>query len=299
MGLHPRGRSSSPARAQIATSTDGGNSWTNAYINFSNGSAGAGEGLKSGWQYLEADLTSYAGAKIRVNSGMLFRAMVTTGGIGWYTTDGVKLDKSELKGYILLDNLCVVYGANNQDVTAPVVSSIQLVNDDGTKTELEDGAVLNSGNLRFFVTYDDSEETDLYATGVESAYFYFDGTYWGTCDRDNLQHLRPDALRQRPALHHLLSEGRLRQRHTGDPVLYRERGADGRAQRVPGASGPAHCGQDLGAGAEQQRPGVHHLPDGSHLRHAQLSRYQCCLPRGRNGYMELRCRPRIRKHHCH
>lgn len=50
-------------RAQIATSTDGGNSWTNAYINFSNGSAGAGEGLKSGWQYLEADLTSYAGAK--------------------------------------------------------------------------------------------------------------------------------------------------------------------------------------------------------------------------------------------
>lgn len=173
-------------RAQIATSTDGGNSWTNAYINFSSGSAGAGEGLKSGWQYLEADLTAYAGAKIRVNSGMLFRAMVTTGGIGWYTTDGVKLDKSELKGYILLDNLCVVYGANNQDVTAPVVSSIQLVNDDGTKTELEDGAVLNSGNLRFFVTYDDSEETDPYATGVESAYFYFDGTYRGTYDRDNL-----------------------------------------------------------------------------------------------------------------
>lgn len=98
----------------------------------------------------------------------------------------MKLDKSELKGYILLDNLCVVYGANNQDVTAPVVSSIQLVNDDGTKTELEDGAVLNSGNLRFFVTYDDSEETDPYATGVESAYFYFDGTYRGTYDRDNL-----------------------------------------------------------------------------------------------------------------
>ena len=173
-------------RAQIATSTNGGQSWTNAYVNFSNGSAAAGEGLKTGWQYLEADLTQYAGALIRVNSGMLFRAMVTTGGIGWYTTDGTKLDKSDLKGYILLDNLCVVYGANNQDVTAPVVNSIQLVNDDGTKTELEDGAVLNSGNLRFFVTYDDSEETDPYATGVESAYFYFDGTYRGTYDRDNL-----------------------------------------------------------------------------------------------------------------
>ena len=173
-------------RAQIATSTDGGQSWTNAYVNFSNGSAAAGEGLKTGWQYLEADLTQYAGALIRVNSGMLFRAMVTTGGIGWYTTDGTKLDKSDLKGYILLDNLCVVYGANNQDVTAPVVNSIQLVNDDGTKTELENGATLNSGNLRFFVTYDDSEETDPYATGVESAYFYFDGTYRGRYDRDNL-----------------------------------------------------------------------------------------------------------------
>ena len=166
-------------RAQIATSTNGGQSWTNAYVNFSNGSAAAGEGLKTGWQYLEADLTQYAGALIRVNSGMLFRAMVTTGGIGWYTTDGTKLDKSDLKGYILLDNLCVVYGANNQDVTAPVVNSIQLVNDDGTKTELENGATLSSGNLRFFVTYDDGEETDPYATGVESAYFYFDGTYRG------------------------------------------------------------------------------------------------------------------------
>ena len=171
-------------RAQIATSTNNGQSWTNAYVNFSNGSAGSGEGLKTGWQYLEADLTQYAGALIRANSGMLFRAMVTTGGIGWYNTDGVKLDKGDLKGYILLDNFCVVYGANNQDVTAPVVTSIQLVNDDGTKTELEDGMTLHSDKLRFFVTYHDSEETDPYATGVESAYFYFDGTYRGkyNCD---------------------------------------------------------------------------------------------------------------------
>ena len=173
-------------RAQIATSTNGGSSWTNAYVNFSSGSAGSGEGLKTGWQYLEADLTKYAGAMIRINSGMLFRAMVTTGGIGWYTTDGTKLDKNDLKGNILLDNLCIVYGANNQDVTPPTVNSIQLVNDDGTKTELEDGATLDTANLRFHVTYDDSEETDPYATGVESAYFYFDGTYRGKYDRDNL-----------------------------------------------------------------------------------------------------------------
>ena len=173
-------------RCQISTSTNGGATWTKAYINFSEGKNQADTNMKSGWQYLEADMTQYAGAQIRIDKGMLFRAMVTTGGIGWYTTDGVKLDQANLKGYILIDNLCAIYGANNQDVTAPVVSSIQLVNDDGTKTELEDGMTLHSDKLRFFVTYHDSEETDPYATGVESAYFYFDGTYRGKYDRDIL-----------------------------------------------------------------------------------------------------------------
>ena len=173
-------------RCQISTSTNGGATWTKAYINFSEGKDQADTNMKSGWQYLEADMTQYAGAQIRIDKGMLFRAMVTPGGIGWYTTDGIKLDQSNLKGYILLDNLCAIYGANNQDVTAPVVSSIQLVNDDGTKTELEDGMTLHSDKLRFFVTYHDSEETDPYATGVESAYFYFDGTYRGKYDRDIL-----------------------------------------------------------------------------------------------------------------
>ena len=173
-------------RCQISTSTNGGATWTKAYINFSEGKDQADTNMKSGWQYLEADMTQYAGAQIRIDKGMLFRAMVTPSGIGWYTTDGIKLDQSNLKGYILLDNLCAIYGANNQDVTAPVVSSIQLVNDDGTKTELEDGMTLNSGDLRFFVTYDDNEETDPFATGVESAYFYFDGTYRGSYDKDIL-----------------------------------------------------------------------------------------------------------------
>ena len=173
-------------RCQISTSIDGGANWTKAYINFSEGKDQADTNMKSGWQYLEADMTQYAGAQIRIDKGMLFRAMVTTSGIGWYTTDGVKLDRANLKGYILIDNLCAIYGANNQDVTAPVVSSIQLVNDDGTKTELEDGMTLHSDKLRFFVTYHDSEETDPYATGVESAYFYFDGTYRGKYDRDIL-----------------------------------------------------------------------------------------------------------------
>ena len=170
-------------RAQIATSTDGGNTWTDAFINFTTES---GEGLVNGWQYLEADLTSYAGSLIRVNKGMLFRAMVTMSGIGWKTTDGVLLSKNQLTGYIIIDNLCIVYGANNQDVTNPVVTSIATINEDGSRTELENGAVFDKNRLNFYVTYNDFEQTDPFATGVESAYFYFDGTYFGPCERDNL-----------------------------------------------------------------------------------------------------------------
>ncbi len=169
-------------RAQIATNMDG-KKWTNAYVNFSSGSA-TGEGLTTGWQYLEADLTQYSGAKIRVNSGMLFRAMVTLGGIGWYTPDGEKLPKADLKGYIIIDNLQIVYGANNQDTTKPHVSSIQLINEDGTKSEISNGFEISKSNLNFYVTYDDNEATDPYAEGIESAYFYIDGKYYGEGIKD-------------------------------------------------------------------------------------------------------------------
>ena len=171
-------------RAQIATSSDG-ESWTNAYINFNE--QNTNEGLKTGWQYLEADLTQYSGTKIRVNSGMLFRAMAgASEGFGWYTVDDVALDKSQLKGYIILDNISIVYGANNQDVTNPVVTAIQLINSDGTRSDLENGAVLTGSTINFFAAYNDSEDTDEFATGIESAYFYLDGIYYGEGTRDNL-----------------------------------------------------------------------------------------------------------------
>ncbi|WP_160327058.1 leucine-rich repeat protein [Tractidigestivibacter scatoligenes] len=171
-------------RAQIATSKDG-STYTNAYINFTDQNSN-GKDAKAGWNYFEADMTQYAGQKIRVNSGMLFRAMVTQSGIGWYTTDGTKLSKDQLKGYILVDNISFVYGANNQDVTAPTVKSLQIINDDGTKSDLADGAELKTNAPAFYATYDDNEDTDKFATGVESAYFYLDGTYYGAGDKDNL-----------------------------------------------------------------------------------------------------------------
>ncbi|MST60233.1 phosphodiester glycosidase family protein, partial [Parafannyhessea umbonata] len=171
-------------RAQIATSKDG-STYTNAFINFTDQNSN-GKDAKAGWNYFEADMTQYAGQKIRVNSGMLFRAMVTQSGIGWYTTDGTKLSKDQLKGYILVDNISFVYGANNQDVTAPTVKSLQIINDDGTKSDLADGAELKTNAPAFYATYDDNEDTDKFTTGVESAYFYLDGTYYGAGDKDNL-----------------------------------------------------------------------------------------------------------------
>ena len=171
-------------RAQIATSPDG-KTYTNAYINFNSG--GADDTVRSGWQYLEADLTQYSGTRIRVNSGMLFRAMAGNApGFGWYTTDGVLLDKSQLKGYIIIDNVSIVYGANNQDVTNPEVTAVQLINDDGTRSELENGTVVTTNEPVFFAAYDDCEETDPFATGIESAYFYLDGTYYSPGQKDNL-----------------------------------------------------------------------------------------------------------------
>ena len=172
-------------RAQIATSATG-DSWTNAYINFTSGAAD-GNGLQPGWQYLEADLTQYAGQHLRLNSGMLFRAMAGNApGFGWYTTDNVLLDKSQLKGYIILDNIQIVYGANNQDVTNPKVNDLQVIHADGTRSELENGMILTDNVLSFNATYDDNEDTDEFATGIESAYFYLDGVYYGEGSRDNL-----------------------------------------------------------------------------------------------------------------
>ncbi len=177
-------------RMQISTSTNGGASWTNAYVNFiqDSGLDVNGNALKVGWNYLEADLRAYvsAGTLVRINKGMLFRAMVTTSGIGWKTVDGTKLEKSQLKGHVIVDNFCFVYGSNNQDITSPTLNSLSFINDDGSYTEIGNGMIVDDYLINLYATYADNEGTDPFATGVESAYFYIDGTYFGSGTRDNL-----------------------------------------------------------------------------------------------------------------
>ncbi len=140
----------------------------------------------TGWKYVEADLTAYQGQQIRIIRGETIRVMdcfnnygITIdgqfGGQGSWTKDGTYVPRSERKGYILVDNLQFVYGANNEDVTEPTISKISVIDDKGKETELVDGMTITDEKpmMRFY--YDDNELTDKYATGVVTKLFYVDG----------------------------------------------------------------------------------------------------------------------------
>ncbi len=179
-------------RLQIATSTDDGETWSQgSYVNFIDWYADEakmkdvnGNELQVGWNYIEADLSPFVqlGTKVRINAGMLFRAMVKTdpGGEGWTTLDGTAVSKSDLTGYILFDNLCFVYGVNNQDTINPKVTSLSVMNDDGTYTEIENGMTFDQNTFNFYAEYNDNEDTDPFADGIDDTYFYIDGDNVGS-----------------------------------------------------------------------------------------------------------------------
>ncbi len=163
------------------------------YVNFTercdtayNASNGADYGgiNWTGWKYVEADLSQYAGQQINIIRGETIRVMdcygsygVDGNGQGSFTKDGTFIPRTERKGWILVDNLQFVYGANNQDVTEPTISKITTIDSTGLEYELN-GAILdaNQPNIRFY--YDDNELTDRYATGVVTKLFYVDGVLY-------------------------------------------------------------------------------------------------------------------------
>ncbi len=185
-------------RLQIATSTDEGETWTPTYVNFTtkdgkgcagkvladktDGSTSEEKDLQVGWNYVEADLSNFVqmGTLVRINAGMLFRAMVeNNNSSGWKTVNGTTLDKADLTGYILFDNLCFVYGVNNQDTTNPQVISLSFEDEEGITTEIEDGMTVYDNTLNFHAVYDDYEDTDPFAKGVDLVNFYIDGNNVG------------------------------------------------------------------------------------------------------------------------
>ena len=64
------------------------------------------------------------------------------GGQGSWLQDGTYVPRSERKGWILIDNLQFVYGANNEDITEPNISSIKYEDKSGALHELENGMTL-------------------------------------------------------------------------------------------------------------------------------------------------------------
>lgn len=112
-----------------------------------------------GWQYCEADLTKYA-APYSIEPGMAFRLMYVAG-----TKMGTKT-----AGSIYFDNLQFVYGANVDDIDAPVIDTIQ-----GNDVEITDGTVFDTNTITFTSTFHDIQ--NKYTTGIdyEVVRMYLDG----------------------------------------------------------------------------------------------------------------------------
>lgn len=71
------------------------------------------------------------------------------------------------KGYIYIDNIQFIYGTNTNDVQNPNIESIEEANSDTLLTE--DGMTLTNGAVAFEVLFDDNEQNDKYATGIDMA----------------------------------------------------------------------------------------------------------------------------------
>ena len=104
-----------------------------------------------GWQYLEADLTKWAGP-FSFQPGMTFRLMFV---------DGIKMTGTQRAGELYFDNFQFVYGTNVDDVDAPVVDSVR-VND----TDIENGTVLTTDTLRVDAYMHDVQ--NKYTTGIDA-----------------------------------------------------------------------------------------------------------------------------------
>lgn len=126
-----------------------------------------------GWIWVEADISSmqmpidlYRGYAVHLvspqNAGKLTE--------GSTTKDACK------DAYILIDNIQFIYGTNTNDINNPAIES---VTETTTNTVLYDGQEpeVTGSSLNFTVNYSDSEATDKYASGIDTAStrVYIDG----------------------------------------------------------------------------------------------------------------------------
>ena len=134
-----------------------------------------------GWKYVEADLSGYAGQYIKILAGETVRLMYATGTYksGIYDRLGNDVPHDACKGYVIVDNLQFVYGTNTQDVTEPVIDSIEVASaKEGGRQGLTDGMILTENEFYFYVNASDTTLASPYNTGLLECIYFIDGLKW-------------------------------------------------------------------------------------------------------------------------
>lgn len=135
----------------------------------------------SGWKYVEADLRGATGP-FKLLGGETIRIMQTNGaygvssgkGMGDFLADGTLVERANCKGYILCDNLSFVYGANTEDVDAPVIDFISANNED-----MEDGMEINDNTVSFKSAFHDVQNRNTKGINYDSIKVRIDGKLVG------------------------------------------------------------------------------------------------------------------------
>ena len=130
-----------------------------AYVcNFTN----AGDELKAGWNYYEADLTGFTSPAYTWSlREQTFRIMYTSS------------TGTNSAGFLYVDNFQFVYGANTDDLNAPELGRVALDGMDGE--ELTDGAVITRNTFSVYAAFNEFEETYAQGVNVEDLHVYVDG----------------------------------------------------------------------------------------------------------------------------
>ncbi|MGN1117902.1 MAG: phosphodiester glycosidase family protein [Acutalibacteraceae bacterium] len=135
----------------------------------------------TGWRYMEASLiknketgeVKFPGPYSLIG-GETIRVMylINSNGNFTYNANGEKvpLAKADQKGYIYVDNLQFVYGANTDDIDNPVVNNIQA-----NLKDLSNGDIIDTNDVSFRISYSDVQNKNTTGINTDSLAVYIDG----------------------------------------------------------------------------------------------------------------------------
>ena len=146
----------------------------------------------TGWKYVSTDLSQYQGQGCTVTllPGESIRVMYTNGaygtsagvGMGNQLQNGTYVAKEDCKGWLLFDNLTILYGTQTEDTTNPYIGNIYTGQSTGDLTLL-DGATLTDSTIGIFAEMNDYEDTDENASGIVTRQLEIDGKLVGNMQK--------------------------------------------------------------------------------------------------------------------